>query len=354
MPRRRSSRARPRTMARWGWGSRAPARCCTSGVCSAAPRSEPLRVARSRRLDRRSSGSVVRAGQTRRPRSWTGSAGAVQRPAAGLLPANRRLPNWPRAACRTRRSRRKCSSPCARLRRISPTSTRSSGSAHAPSSPAGWTTGCSASARRTARQSLRFSTISRSLRRAYGGAVSEFHVETYASRETANAVAVQTQEVARAAGQVSEESTEVRFVRARALDSGDAAPDFEAESTQGVRCVCATADSTGAPAWAPRVRDVVLRDGTGLRLGTPTSEDYEDIKSFYDELSQESRYSRFAGFVPTDLPARLDAEADGDDRVALPGLGTHGSSPGNVGGYQPEHGGCRKAGSRTSGRERPT
>jgi len=93
------------------------------------------------------------------------------------------------------------------------------------------------------------------------------------------------------------------------------------ESTQGIRSVCVTADSTGAPALAPLVRDVVLRDGTGLRLRTPTSEDYEDIKSFYDELSHESLYSRFNGFVETDLPARLDAEADGDDRVALAAWG---------------------------------
>jgi len=70
-------------------------------------------------------------------------------------------------------------------------------------------------------------------------------------------------------------------------------------------------------ASAVAAREVVLQDGTHLRLRRPTSEDYEDIKSFYEELSQESRYNRFNGFVRTDLPARLDAEADGDDRVAL-------------------------------------
>src|SRR5262249_12030503 len=62
---------------------------------------------------------------------------------------------------------------------------------------------------------------------------------------------------------------------------------------------------------------VETRDGTGLTLRVPTSEDYADIKSFYDELSPESLYSRFNGFVQTDVPARLDADADGDDRVAL-------------------------------------
>src|SRR5262245_29491387 len=103
--------------------------------------------------------------------------------------------------------------------------------------------------------------------------MSEFLAETYASRETANAFAAQ----------VSERCTEAH--------------------------------------WTPLVQDVVLQDGTGLMLRTPTSEDYADIKSFYDELSQESLYSRFKGFVRTDLPARLDAEADGDDRVTLAAWG---------------------------------
>ena len=63
--------------------------------------------------------------------------------------------------------------------------------------------------------------------------------------------------------------------------------------------------------------DLVLRDGSTLRLHTPTPDDYEDLKSFYDELSQESLYNRFHGFVRTDFPAGLDAEADGEERVAL-------------------------------------
>jgi len=44
--------------------------------------------------------------------------------------------------------------------------------------------------------------------------MSEFLIETYLSREPANAVAVQMQDVARAAAQVSQQSTEVRFLRA--------------------------------------------------------------------------------------------------------------------------------------------
>jgi acetate---CoA ligase (ADP-forming) len=75
-----------------------------------------------------------------------------------------------------------------------------------------------------------------------------------------------------------------------------------------------TLDSGGGSVMG---RDLVLRDGSTLRLHTPTPDDYEDIRSFYDELSQESLYSRFHGFVRTDFPAALDAEADGEDRVAL-------------------------------------
>jgi acyl-CoA synthetase (NDP forming)/RimJ/RimL family protein N-acetyltransferase len=72
-------------------------------------------------------------------------------------------------------------------------------------------------------------------------------------------------------------------------------------------------------AGTPLVRDVILRDGTPLRLRTPAPEDYDDIKSLYDGLSDESRYTRFHGYGRTELPARMDAEADGDARVALVG-----------------------------------
>jgi len=44
--------------------------------------------------------------------------------------------------------------------------------------------------------------------------MAEFLIETYASRETANAVATQVQEITRAAEQVSEQGTEVRFLLA--------------------------------------------------------------------------------------------------------------------------------------------
>ena len=67
----------------------------------------------------------------------------------------------------------------------------------------------------------------------------------------------------------------------------------------------------------PLVRDVLLRDGSTLRLQAPTPVDLDDIKAFYDGLSPESRYLRFHGFGRTDTVARADAEATGVDRLAL-------------------------------------
>jgi acyl-CoA synthetase (NDP forming)/RimJ/RimL family protein N-acetyltransferase len=70
------------------------------------------------------------------------------------------------------------------------------------------------------------------------------------------------------------------------------------------------------------VRDVILRDGSTLRLRAPQPEDLGDIKGFYDGLSSESRYMRFHGYGRTDIAARDYAEAGGVDRVAL--IGHHG------------------------------
>ncbi len=67
----------------------------------------------------------------------------------------------------------------------------------------------------------------------------------------------------------------------------------------------------------PVVRDVLLRDGSTLRLQAPTPADYDDIKKFYDGLSLESRYMRFHGYGRTDTAARAAAEAGGVDRVSL-------------------------------------
>jgi len=72
-------------------------------------------------------------------------------------------------------------------------------------------------------------------------------------------------------------------------------------------------------AGRPLVRDVILRDGTPLRLRAPTPADYDDIKAFYDGLSEDSLCTRFHGAVRTEGPARSDAEADGDTRVVLIG-----------------------------------
>jgi acetate---CoA ligase (ADP-forming) len=71
------------------------------------------------------------------------------------------------------------------------------------------------------------------------------------------------------------------------------------------------------------VRDVLLRDGSTLRLRAPTPDDLDDIKAFYDDgLSEESRYLRFHGYLRTEVAARAYAEANGLDRVAL--IGRHG------------------------------
>ena len=79
------------------------------------------------------------------------------------------------------------------------------------------------------------------------------------------------------------------------------------------------------------VRDVLLRDGSTLRLRAPTPDDCEAIKAFYDALSPESRYMRFHGYGRTDAAAREYAEADGVDRVAL--IGRHGERVVAAAGY---------------------
>jgi acyl-CoA synthetase (NDP forming)/ribosomal protein S18 acetylase RimI-like enzyme len=67
----------------------------------------------------------------------------------------------------------------------------------------------------------------------------------------------------------------------------------------------------------PLTRDVILADGSTLRMRAPGPEDYEDVKAFYDGLSPESRYMRFHGMIRTDIPSRYLVEASGVDRVAL-------------------------------------
>ena len=76
---------------------------------------------------------------------------------------------------------------------------------------------------------------------------------------------------------------------------------------------------TSASEDGPRLlaRDVLLRDGSTLRLQTPVPSDFGDIKAFYDGLSPESRYLRFHGYGGTDFAARAAVEASGVDRFAL-------------------------------------
>jgi acyl-CoA synthetase (NDP forming)/GNAT superfamily N-acetyltransferase len=102
---------------------------------------------------------------------------------------------------------------------------------------------------------------------------------------------------------------------------------------EGTDATLAPVTRARGPVPEPRrlVRDVLLRDGSTLRLQTPTPVDYEDIKAFYDGLSPESRYLRFHGFGRTDTVARADAEAGGIDRLAL--LGRHGGRVVAVAGY---------------------
>ncbi len=76
---------------------------------------------------------------------------------------------------------------------------------------------------------------------------------------------------------------------------------------------------TSASEDGPRLlaRDVLLRDGSTLRLQAPAPPDFGDIKAFYDGLSPESRYLRFHGYGRTDFAARAAVEASGIDRFAL-------------------------------------
>lgn len=72
-----------------------------------------------------------------------------------------------------------------------------------------------------------------------------------------------------------------------------------------------------------RVRDVILRDGSTLRLRPPVAADAEIVLAFFRQLSDESMYKRFHGF-PSLTPELVEPmlEPDWDDRGAL--IGTFG------------------------------
>ncbi len=79
------------------------------------------------------------------------------------------------------------------------------------------------------------------------------------------------------------------------------------------------------------VRDVLLRDGSTLRLQAAAPGDFGDIKEFFDGLSPQSRYLRFHSYGRADVAARAAAEAGGVDRVAL--IARHGGSVVAVAGF---------------------
>ncbi len=77
---------------------------------------------------------------------------------------------------------------------------------------------------------------------------------------------------------------------------------------------------TARAANAVEAIDVVLRDGSTLRLRAPTAEDAEGLSEFYAGLSDHSRYQRFHGF-PALGPQLVDPvlEPDWQERGALVG-----------------------------------
>jgi hypothetical protein len=60
----------------------------------------------------------------------------------------------------------------------------------------------------------------------------------------------------------------------------------------------------------PVVREVLLRDGSTLRLRSTAPEDFEAIRDFDDALSSESRHLGFHGFGRSEGPARARARQD--------------------------------------------
>jgi len=68
------------------------------------------------------------------------------------------------------------------------------------------------------------------------------------------------------------------------------------------------------------VEDVVLRDGSTLRLRTPTAADEDTLIRFFDALSPASRYLRFHGIATIDRQLVAPAlESDWSERGSLLG-----------------------------------
>jgi acetyl coenzyme A synthetase (ADP forming)-like protein len=71
---------------------------------------------------------------------------------------------------------------------------------------------------------------------------------------------------------------------------------------------------------APEATDVILRDGSTLRLRAPVAEDADALLEFFSELSDQSRYRRFHGFAAVG-PKLVEPvlEPDWEERGALLG-----------------------------------
>src|SRR5919204_5481078 len=71
---------------------------------------------------------------------------------------------------------------------------------------------------------------------------------------------------------------------------------------------------------APDIRDVILRDGSTLRLRPPLRADLDSLVEFFAALSERSVYQRFHGF-PTIGEQTVEPFVDPDwvDRGALMG-----------------------------------
>ena len=77
---------------------------------------------------------------------------------------------------------------------------------------------------------------------------------------------------------------------------------------------------SGVAAPPSDATDVILRDGSTLRLRAPLAEDADALLEFFSELSDRSRYLRFHGF-PALGPKLVEPvlEPDWDDQGALLG-----------------------------------
>lgn len=87
----------------------------------------------------------------------------------------------------------------------------------------------------------------------------------------------------------------------------------------------AATPSAAGPSGAPQpfFRDVILRDGTTMRLRSPERGDAPALEAFFAGLSERSRYLRFHG-IPPSAPGLVEPFLDVDfaDRGALIGLQT--------------------------------